>query len=396
MLISPLAGQGEIMSISDQPYIISDDNDGSKTYWYVMLHLEPRLIDKLLKMENEERAKNGLQEPFTFLIPFQFLERATPDKGKDIGIHAEEYTVPRGTRHHGKSELDEAAENNALRNLLHNFVFIKSSRNDIDKLLRCEWNRSGRLHLHYCRTRTGEPIRLTEKEMTPFIALFVERKQRFSFRPYGKDTLQQRTVHIKKGLFKDYQAEVVEVIQTEQGFKLTLGIPVFNNEFTLELYECADTDVDIPGGQIDQVLEPYFIEGMEKELLDILRRRIHRRETERTHRQDQKRLDSYSIFNYLKFDDTIKQTHFQALMLLCATLRRDKDTKAALVRELGASLQNTEAPLTDEEAFTTAVLFVATRHGALRKAAKEYCQTHEVSLQPLQQLMPLVKEIKTR
>lgn len=357
-------------------------------YWYVMLHLEPQLIEKLLKAENEVRVKEDSKEPFVFLIPFQFLERAISNKtfvpeseGKQQGD--------------GKTP-DEVAENNSLRNLLHNFVFIKSTRHEIDKLLDCEWNRSGRLHLHYLRTRDGVPIRLTEKEMSPFISLIVEHRQRFSFRPFGKDTLQQRTVHIKKGLFKDYQASVQEVTQTQDGYKLTLAIPVFNNEFMLTLYECADTDVDIPGGQIDQVLEPYFIQGMEKELFSILRRRIFRRETEQTHRQDQKRLDSYSIFNYLKFDDITKQTHFQALLLLCATLRRDKDNKATLVHELASTLTNPEAPHTDEEAFVTAILFVATRKGTLRKAVKEYHQTHEVTHESLQQLMPLIKEIKTR
>ena len=353
----------------------SEQNDNAEIYWYLMLHLEPQLIDKLLKAENEQRAKDGSRQPVFYLIPFLYLERATPPLG---------------------SSSDEADDNNSLRSILHNFVFIKSSKDEIDRLLYSEWNRSGRLHLHYCRASDGQPIRLTEKELTPFIALFVEHRQRFSFRPYGQDTLAQRTVHIKRGLFKDYQAEVIRIIHTADGIKLTLGIPVFNNEFTLELHECADTDVDILGGQADKLFEPYFIEGMERELFSILRRTVFRRYTDETRSQDQKRLDSYSIFNYLKFDDTVKQTHFQTLMLLCATLRRDQEAKATLIRELRSLLRHPDTPLTDEEAFVTAVLFVATRKGPLRKAAKEYCQTHEVTSQALVQLMPLIKEIRTR
>ena len=352
-----------------------------------MFYLEPALIDKLLRIENEEREKKG-QKLFLFLIPFLFLQRAAPAKGAD--------EEREGTQRTLSGEPSDVVENNTLRNLLHSFVFIKSSKYEIDQLLDSEWNRSGRLHLRHCRSRNGMPIRLTEEEMTPFIALFVEHKQRFSFRPYGKDALQQRTVHIRKGLFKDYQATVEEVVQTAEGFRLTLSIPVFNNEFMLQLYECPETDVDIPGGQIDQVFEPYFISSVEKELFDILRRRIRHRETEQTRSYDQKRLDAYGIFNYLRFEDTTKQIHFQTLMLLCATLRRDKDAKAMLLRELTAMQANLEAPLTDEEAFVTAVFFVATRKGTFRKAAKDYCQTHEVTYGPLMQLMPLVKEIKSR
>ena len=353
----------------------SEQKDNIATYWYVMLHLEPQLIDKLLKAENEERTRNGSFEPLLYLIPFQYLARATTPAG---------------------SSSDEADDNNSLRGILHNFVFIRSSRNEIDRLLNSDWNRSGRLHLHYCRTRNGDPIRLNEKEMTPFIALFAERRQRFSFRPYGQDTLQQRTVHIRRGLFKDYRAEVIEAVQTADGFKLTLRIPVFNNEFSLDLYECSDTDVDIPGGQTDQIFGPYFLEGMERELLDILQRRICRRETSETRQQDRQRLEAYSIFHYLKFDTADRQTHFQTLMLLCATLRKDKEAKATLIRELRSLLHHPDTPLTDEEAFVTAVLFVATRKGPLRKAAKEYCQTHEVTSPALVQLMPLIKEIRTR
>lgn len=348
------------------------DND---TYWYAMLHLEPQLIDKLLKAENEQRTRQGLQQPLCYLIPHQYLERA---KAIDDG------------------HPQEADDNNALRSILHNFVFIKTTQQEVNRLLYSEWNRSGRLHLHCCRTREGKPIRLTEKEMTPFIALFVERRQRFSFRPYTADTLRQRTVHIRKGLFKDYQAEVVEAVQAGSGFKLTLSIPVFNNNFTLTLYECSDTDIDIPGGQADEVFEPYFVENMENELFDILRRRIFRRENDETRRHDRKRLDTYSIFNYLKFDDSVKQTHFHSLMLLCATLRKDRDAKAALVSQLTAGLRHPDRPLTDGEAFVTAVLFVATRKGALRKVVKDYCQSHEVTYGPLLRLMPLLKEVKTR
>lgn len=83
-------------------------------------------------------------------------------------------------------------------------------------------------------------------------------------------------------------------------------------------------------------------------------------------------------------------------MLLCATLRRDKPAKDTLIRELKAAISHPQVLSTDEEAFVTAILFVATKDGTLRKAAKEYCQTHEVTLQSLLQLMPLIKEIKTR
>lgn len=365
---------------------LSVKQEYNQVYWYLMLHLDPSGIDKMLKYENEQRKSQNAPTILS-LIPFLFLEHAASEKRLSQETKAEK----------GRADSrDEADAHNTLRNYLHDFVFIKSSRNEIDQLLNCDWNRNGRLHLHYCRTREGKPIRLTEKEMTPFIALFVEQRQKFSFRPYGQDTLHQQTVHIKRGLFKDYTATVMKVTQTAEGIRLTLSIPVFSNVFSLNLYDCSSADVDVPGGDLDQVFTPYFVQNMEQEFFAILRRKVFRRETPQTQRQDQQRLDECSVFNYLKFDTTDRQTHFQALMLLCATLRRDKPAKDTLIRELKAAISHPQALSTDEEAFVTAILFVATKDGTLRKAAKEYCQTHEVTLQSLLQLMPLIKEIKTR
>lgn len=146
---------------------LSVKQEYNQVYWYLMLHLDPSGIDKMLKYENEQR-KSQNASTFLSLIPFLFLEHAASEKRLSQETKAEK----------GRADSrDEADGHNTLRNYLHDFVFIKSSRNEIDQLLNCDWNRNGRLHLHYCRTREGKPIRLTEKEMTPFIALFVEQRQ---------------------------------------------------------------------------------------------------------------------------------------------------------------------------------------------------------------------------
>lgn len=358
------------------------EEEKKRNYWYLMAHFDPKGIDKMLRYENEERKSQGLTT-FLTLIPFLFLKRAARTTETD-GWDGQAVDGSDAERH------------NNLRDYMHDFVFIKSSQNEIDNLLGREWNRNGRLHLRYYRSHDGNPIRLTDQEMTPFIALFVEQRQKFSFRPYGKDTLIQRTVRIRQGLFKDYNATVEKVTQTTDGhFRLTLSIPVFSNEFTLRLYDCTDADIDVPGGEMDQMFSPYFVQGMEDELLDILRRQVFRRETPQTRLQDRKRLDAYSVFNYLKFDDTDRQLHFRALMLLCATLRKDKEAKAMLVRDVKTAV-NPLAPASDEEAFAAAILFTATRTGWIRKAVKQYCQTQESPCQSLSRLMPLIKEVKTR
>ncbi|MBR0037183.1 MAG: hypothetical protein IJP70_06035 [Bacteroidales bacterium] len=354
-------------------------------YWYVLLHLDPSLIEKLLHLENKKRKEEGKQ-PLLVMIPYLFLDRATVVKDQSSGDGSKEI-----------QDANEVDESNMMRRYLHNFVFVQGTEMEIDQLLRSEWNQSGRLHLCYYKNKAGVPIRISEKEMIPFIALFVEHRQRFSFRPYGEDTLQARTVRIKKGLFKNYSAVVQEAVRTDNGFKLTLHIPVFSNEAVMVLYDYSDADVDIPGGEIEQVFGSYFVQNMEDELFAILRRRALRKKiTADQQEADNKRLESYSLFDYLKFEDTASQSHFQALMLLCATLRRDAITKNLLIQQLQVFLPDPDHPATDEEAFITAMLFVATRKGSFRKSAKDYCQARNVTSESLLHLMPLVKELQMR
>ena len=367
------------------------NNDyNNKVYWYVMLHLEPELIEKQLAQVNEDRKQRGLPTFFT-IIPFLYINRVEADK-----------TLQRqdAQQRETKRRVKEIADHNALRNLMHDFVFIKSSKNQIDALCAEDWNTQGRLHLHHYRSHSGEPIRVSDEDMMPLISLFVEQRRKFTFRPATLEELSlQNTVHIKRGIFKNYNATIQRITHKDGQARITLGIPVFNNEVTLEIYECSIDDIDIPGGQpssIERLLDPYFFRGIEKDLFDILRQRVLRRETPATAKAAQQRLQSYGVFSYLKFEDTTSQTHFRALMLLCATLLRDATLKSALVADLTSQIPDADNPASDEEAFLLAILFVATRKGIYRKSVKTYVQQHDVTLSSLTALMPLIKQMNTR
>ncbi len=389
--------------------------DKNKTFWYVLRHPEPAVIDKLLQSALERRREQG-QPTFLHLVPYTFLSPA------------------------------EAADN-TLRSDFHSFVFLRSTKRQIDLLLHEDWNALGRLHLHYVRNHSRRPIRLTEHEMSPFIALFVQHRQRYSFRPFTADTAPQGgLVRICKGLFKGYDATVVAVKTRGDALRLTLSIPVFNNVFSLQLFECAADDVEVPGGDADQVFRPYFLYEMERNLFQVLRRRVTNRDTDATRQQDRTLLDSYSVFHYLTFDDPSEQLHFQSLLLLCATLRKDHAAKATLLATLkphlpkttqstpsgqtstvgqssasgqtstvgqstasgqttvsgqtAASQISTSATdiclLSDTDAFLAAVLFVATRKGTYRKSVKTYVQSRSAVSDSLKTLTSLIKDLPSR
>lgn len=349
----------------------------NKEYWYVMLHLDPSLIERQLLQMNQKRSASGKSE-LLYVIPFRYLKRATAD-------------------HETKSrvKLREIDENNALRDNLHDFVFIKASEQEITELVYQPWNREGRLHLRFYRTHDKKAIRVPDSEMTPLIRLMVEQRQKFSFESPLDNLESLENVIIKTGLFKDYQASVIDYHYTADGIRFTLAIPVFGGVRTLRLPDYSPSDVKVKG-TLEQLLDTNFIRRVETGLMEILRRRVKGRIDDDTRREDLEQLNRFAAFNYLKFDDTASHNHFRVLMLLCAALRRDKQTKEELTALVQTFVADPLNPATDDEAFVTAVLFVATRNADYRTAAKQYASTRTNLHPSLQRIMPMIKDIHTR
>lgn len=354
-------------------------------YWYVMTHLEPSLIDRQLQVENARRFNQG-QPTILYVIPFQYMVKA------QVGQSAEDRENNSQER---KRSAKEVCENNSLRECLHSFVFIKATEGEITALTGSDWNRNGRLHLCHYRTKSGSPIKVSQEEMQPFLIFFIEQRQRFSFMPYGEDVSFSETVYIKRGVFKDCKATVIEVCHTADGISLTLGLPMFGNDVMMKIYDYPVSDVKI-NARMEHLFEPQFVKAMESDLLDILRRRVLRRTTDESFREDMQKLNSYSILHYLKFENTATHNHFHALMLLCATLRGDKQVKETLIPLIQGMISSTAKPCTDEEAFYLAVLFIATKKVDYRKTVREYCLAHEIKSASLAAIMPLVKKIQVR
>ena len=357
---------------------ITTDNNH---YWYVMTHLEPSLIDRQLQLENAERFKNG-QATILYVVPFLYMVKANVEKG------LEEEQMSR-------ERMKDVSDNNSLRDSLHSFVFIKATNDEITDLISRDWNRQGRLHLYHYRTKSGFPIKVCQEEMQPLLNFFIEQHQRFSFTPYHEEITANETVHIKRGIFKDYKASVIEIHHQADGISLTLGIPLFNSEVMMKLYDYPVSDVEIRG-QMEHLFEPQFVKVFEADLFDILRRRVLHRNTDETFRKDMKTLNTYSILHYLKFDDSATHDHFQALLLLCATLRGDSQMKEILIPVVKKMSGDANPPTTDEAAFYMAILFFATKHVDYRRIVREYCQTTVVTSESLSAIMPLVKKMRVR
>ena len=367
------------------------------TVWFIMFHPRPDIINMHLSRERETRRQEAAPD-FEFVIPYLQLNRAEY-RDEDESDGSDTAPLRRGwqkKREEKQQQLNDARLNNNLRNYLHRFVFIKSTRPEVDVMLRQSWNTRGLYRLAYRYTHSGIPLAISDSQMQPLLRTLALYQHKFSFTDYSATILSAGRVEICEGSFSGTVATVLQVRNSGEETRLTLGIPVFNKEFMLQLKDVDAKHVKILGGSIDSFLQPYFLDELEKDLLGILRMRVRRMEDNRLGKVNQSVLDSYGNIFALSFDDASRQKHFSALLLLYAVLLRDAPMKAYWLDKVSQLLPDPEHPSTDEDAFLFAVLFVATRKGPYRKTAKTYVQSVTVALPSLPVLMQIIKDINTR
>ena len=343
--------------------------------WYVMLHLQPELIERYLQMENEQRRQKG-QRLLEFFVPYQFLPKAVPDQyAKDVD-----------------EQRKEATDVNDLRKTMRRFVFIKASANEMTRLVGLPWNQEGRLHMHFYLSREGKRITMPNKMMEQFITLCCENRQRFTFGPAMENVSDFDTVVIAEGTFKDTEAKVLDVQHTANGISVTLGIPFFGGEKTLKLPGYKPKDLHLPS-TVETLLSDHFVDHVEAELVEILYRRVKRPQFTDFDKTDAATLNHLFHYSYVKMPDKPTHSRFRALMLISATLRLDVESREAMVAEVLQMLEGKTEATTEEQAYLMAALYVATANADYRTAAKHYQQEHVEDAPLLTRLMSPIKRM---
>lgn len=365
-----LSGQEEALYMKKQTTVIRRDK-----HWYVMLHLEPEQIEHHLQQENEERQRKG-RRLFEYFVPYQFLPKAVPDPyAKDVA-----------------EQRRDAADANDLRRTMHHFVFIKASANEITRLVGRPWNREGRLHMHFYRSRAGRRITMPDAMMESFITLCCENRQRFTFGPAIENIDDYDTVVIASGTFKDTEAKVLDVQHTAHGISITLGIPFFHGEKTLTLPGYKPSDLHLPR-TVESLLSDHFIDHVEDELIAILNRRVKHPSVTGVEQSEGATLNHLFHYSHVNMSDRPSRCRFRALMLICAVLRVDADSRQALVGELTQLLEGVVEVATEEQAYMFAALYVATANADYRTAAKCYQRQHPEVSQAFQRLLSPIKRM---
>jgi len=341
--------------------------------WYVMLNPHPQLLDFQLQRENiRQHAQREAGLPLLeYFIPYCFLKHQS------------------GNTNGNKTDIVENANN--LRQDFHDFVFIHSTKRQIDQLVESEWNKSMRSRLRYYRDRCGRDVIISDEEMNTLISVFSELRLRFSFGLPVQDLGPDVKVQIRKeGSFQGQTARIIEVKHTANGISLKLGIPMFNGMKELKLSGLTLEDIQAEDITTDIIGTLYF-QDKEKALTDILEHRVKHTETDETRHQDNTMLNNTFLYSYVTINDPLLSARFHALMLICATLRFDRESVKILIQRVKTQLESDTAFPPETLAWLNFSLYISTRDADYRTAGKQCIQQHpNTASSTLRRLMSLV------
>lgn len=352
---------------------------GLQERWWLLRHLDPQMAEVQLSQQNEQRASDD-KEALVYFIPHQFAKEAVYKKEQD------------------KTYNKMARENNILRSTLHYYLFIKATEPDINALVNGEWNRTSRLHMTICRSKNGEPLWATAKDMDSLIALMTKHREMFCLEPSPDGFHVDDKVMLKAKIFKGYEFYVTKVRKKEKGASLTLELPIFNGRFILKTKSVGVAKQHLPM-KIRELLSPDYVKRVDQTLTAIASHRYGRRKTKGNMLQaenDASILHDLQFLSYMEFDDSEVHNHVKTLLLLHAVLRKDSSAIARYTPAIQKLLPHPTEATTDNDAFTMAVLYLATHEADYRDAAKRYEQEHKPLAQPLSQLIMVTKYVRFR
>lgn len=306
--------------------------------------------------------------PLRYFIPYLLLNRKKVTKEV-----LDDYVDPPSA--HQVSVRDQV--NNEIRNALRRYVFLRATQKEIDRIISEDWNK-GRVRLCYYRGIDGGHAVVDDSLMQQFINVCIQQRERFDIRPHVRRLERGARVLIRQGVFKDVQAEVFSISHTASGIRLTLSVEFFGGTQDIRLYDKTPDDVEMLADECFAINNEY-ISQVEQTILTALEHKVSKYEgldVDRERTADMRRLNLIYTYNSVEISDRLLSTRYDALMLICASLRQDREGRSAYNRIVKQHIRNMEAPsvlLPTDDALTylNLALFVSTKDPAFRQQAKQ-------------------------
>ena len=287
-----------------------------------MTHLEPEELEPHL-IDQQAKDTEGDSTPLRYFIPYLLLNRLS--KPEKEGPDFDSYLISRKSR--PVTENEQA--NDEIRRALRRYVFIQAPKAELDKMLQEYWNK-GRVRLNYYKDIDGIDAIIPDVLMHQFIQACIQRRERFSLSPHVRSIEKGATVTIRRGAFKDLQAAVFHVTHPSPSIRHTQTIESYAGTHHISIYAKTLTDNELANDD-NFVISNDFLAHVEELLLTILERKVSRYaglDADKARLEDMRKLNLLSIYHTFETTDPQLSTRYDALMLICATLRQDPESRS--------------------------------------------------------------------
>ena len=332
-----------------------------KRPWLVLVTTSPEWTEYCLLRENMEQELNGSSLRFRFFVPYTAMDaEPVTDEESPAGL--------------------------SLRSALRRYVFVDGSEMRLRDLL-FEWDMTFEDKVFFLKNGSGRNARISQSDM--------DKLQKACLGDSGQFTTPISLGKVKPGQKirlvntpferEDCEYEVVSVKKnTDRSVELQVKMVMFGIQF--ENITVTYTDV------VDSDSNAALVSSSQKRLLDIFRRRVHRKETPVSAYEDRKTLNDIFTHHDTVFPEGAMKRHFLALMLICAHLLSDESGvtqfREAVDQELSAlsSIRESKAA-TDTRAYLHIALYIATGEAKYRDLAKAYVRKYDPSSPYLRQFV---------
>lgn len=338
--------------------------------WHIMKHYDMKRFKEWMEIQNIQRLDSGLAVVETF-YPSEFLKGDTA------------------------SDKDSQTPQD-----FQNILFLKGSDEDIRVLVDDEWNKAFRAQLHYYTdTMTGRPATISEAAMNEFFTNCIKYRGRFEFCPPIDDIELKDRVEIRKGPFTNHEASVVSVRHCKGELQLELAIELISGVISVKMQNVKAHDIVVLNKDATNAIRNDFIEYTQNNLLKIYKHRVMVVNDAETRRRDLDMLNRLCRYRAYNVEGRSAKTHFTALMLICAHLRKNTEEERELREEVLQLLdeinkKSESKAATDIRTYLWIALYISTNNPVYRDACKQYLRIHQPKSKKLQAFIRLMRKGK--
>jgi transcription antitermination factor NusG len=361
--------------------------EDNRLHWFVMRCQNAEKIEAFINEYNADAEVSNDDKVEDLFIPaLAIRRRMVTREAVDLDV--------KDPRQH-----DQDRKNNELRSVMRHYVFLYARPSAFDRLdhhLPTQyWNMGHTRLFHYC-DYMGEAITVPDDTMTRFISGCLEYLEHFEIRTKEAAISEGLLVTVRKGAFKDFKAEILNIHYKADGVRFTIAIRFFANDKYIYINDRRPEDVILTGQSESLVFNDDFIDRIQTALLSVFSRQVHKKETPKSHDLDLQQLRQLYYLRHAIIDDPLRSLQLDALMSLCASLSKNEPEKSKynrIIKQRLKALRQQPDHSPEGEAYLLAALAVSTKSPDYRDDLKRLLRHHLPTHPVLNRFLSLIRKL---